>query len=82
MFGVEVAQTKHEMPQVNAVEGAVNEWCDAIEFGVGGVHHEVVRCLVHQQHQLLGVVDDGDTLAPSDGGSEETDHFRILAPCE
>jgi hypothetical protein len=71
-------QSQDEVPQVDAVEGAVNEGREPLQVLDGGVHHEVVRRFIHHVHQLPCVGDDGLALTPRDGRREEADGLRIL----
>lgn len=77
-----MSKAMDEMPQVNTVEGAMDKALGAVQFRGRGVPYEIMRCFVHELHQSLRIIDDGDTLSPSNGGRKETDHFSIFTATE
>ena len=42
------------------------------------VQAEVVRCIVHQSHQLFAFIDDGAADAPGKYGCKKTGYLYIL----
>src|SRR5690606_32951430 len=43
------------------------------------IDHKVVRCAVHASHQLIALVDNGFSLAPSHNRSQKAHNFDILS---
>ena len=73
-------QGQHEIAQVLPVESAVYIGGEQRQFALRSIADEIRRSVVHEVHHAVAAADDGFSVAPRDGGGEETRDLTVGAP--
>src|SRR5258708_35164725 len=71
-------QKPDKIQGINSIECPVLKLFKSPEvFGLV-VEDKIMWNIIHQSHQLIAFIDDGDTLSPCQHGGEQTRNFDVL----
>ena len=82
LLGIHSTHCHHERAEIRPVERAVDVCAETVEFGLRGVHREVVWRTVHILDHTSRALDDRLAVAPRYGSSQQTADLDILASRE
>ena len=78
VFFVYVLQRPDKKNSICSVEGPVNKRIKPLQVFWFCTHNKIIWTVPHQFHQFIGVIDDGHSLSPCNGSSQECGNFNVF----